>query len=210
MKVTALKQQSRNKNRVNVYLDDQFAFGLAKIEAVRLRIGQELTQADLARLKAADGVEQAHERALRFLGVRPRSEAEVRQRLRQQGVDEAILEEVLERLRRAGLVDDQAFANYWIENRTTFRPKSKRAMLVELRRKGVAAEVLDEALSASDDSQAAYDVARKRAPRLAKLPEPDFRRKLSEFLGRRGFSYDIIEPVLERVWKELQESVPPT
>jgi len=210
MKVTALKQQSRNKNRVNVYLDDQFAFGLAKIEAVRLRIGQELTQADLARLKAADGVEQAHERALRFLGVRPRSEAEVRQRLRRQGVDEAILEEVLERLRRAGLVDDQAFAKYWIENRTTFRPKSKRAMLVELRRKGVATEVLDEALSASDDSQAAYDVARKRAPRLAKLPEPDFRRKLSEFLGRRGFSYDIIEPVLERVWKELRESVPPT
>lgn len=205
MKVTALRQQSRNKDRVNVYLDGQYAFGLAKIEAIRLRIGQELAEADLARLQAADRVEQAHERALRFLGVRPRSEAEVRQRLRQHGVDEGTLEIVLERLRRAGLVDDRAFANYWVENRSTFRPKSKRALQVELRRKGVSAEVLDEALSASDDSQSAYDVALKRARRITGLPEPDFRRKLSEFLGRRGFSYEVIEPVVARVWKEVRE-----
>jgi regulatory protein len=204
MRVTALKVQSRNKARVNVYLDGQFAFGLAKIEAARLRVGQELDEAALARVRKADEVEQAYERALKLLATRPRSEAEVRRRLREHEVAESVVEEVLVRLRRAGLADDGAFANYWVENRAEFRPRSKRALLIELKRKGVVGDALEEALVGVNDAEAAYQVAAQRARRLRTLPRLEFRRKLGQFLARRGFDYETIEPILERVWTEMQ------
>jgi regulatory protein len=206
MKVTALKIQARNKARVNVYLDGKFAFGLAKIVAARLALGQELDDAAVARLRAGDDLEASYERALKFLGPRPRSEVEVRRRLKEKGVEPGTIDEVVARLNRAGLVNDQAFASYWVENRGTFRPRSSRVIRQELKQKGVSEDVLREALAGTNDDEAAYSVASKRARRLAGLEKPEFRRKLGEFLARRGFNYDTIEPVVERVWQENQAS----
>jgi regulatory protein len=203
MKVTALKVQARNKARVNVHLDGKFAFGLAKIEAARLRLGQELDEAVIARLKNADGLEQAYQRALKYLNPRPRSETEMRQHLAKHGVAESDVEAVLERLRQTGLIDDRAFARLWVENRTTFRPRSKRALQAELKRKGINPEALGEALSEANDADNAYRLALQRAQRLKALPRLEFRQKLGGYLARRGFDFDTLAPILERVWKEI-------
>ncbi len=203
MKVTAIKQQSRNKTRVNVYLDGQFTMGLVKIVAARLAIGQALDAAALEQLQKDDEVEQAYERALTFLGPRPRSEAEVRRRLQTAKVPAEAVTAVLERLNRAGLVNDQAFANYWVDNRSTFRPRSKRLLQAELRQKGLSDEALQSALGEVDDAGAAYAIAKQRSRRLSGLEFVEFKRKLGAFLARRGFDYDTIEPIVERVWKEL-------
>lgn len=205
MKVTALRVQDRNKGRANVSLDGKFAFGLAKLIAARLAIGQELDEPAIERLRQEDEVEQAYERALKFLGPRPRSEAEVRRRLQKAKVPASAVEAVVARLKRAGLTDDQAFANYWVDNRATFRPRSKRALRSELKQKGLGDDALQAALAAVDDGGAAYALARQRARRLAGLEYPDFRRKLGEFLARRGFDYDTLLPIVERVWKEQTE-----
>jgi regulatory protein len=205
MKITALKQQSRNKTRVNVYLDGEFVLGVAKILAARLAIGQVVDAAALERLKADDEVEQAYERALHFLGPRPRSEAEIRRRLATAKVPEEAVGAVLARLRQAGLVDDKAFASYWVDNRTTFRPRSKRLLRAELRQKGLDGDALQAALAAVDDAGAAYSVAKQRAGRFRSLEHLEFRRKLGAFLARRGFDYDTIKPVVDRIWKELHE-----
>jgi regulatory protein len=205
MKITALKLQAKNPSRVNVYLDGEFAFGLAKIEAVRLRLGQELDEAAIARLKAADEREEAFQRAARLIARRPRSEAEIRQSLEKHNVSEAAIQTTLERLRNAGLVDDQAFAKAWVENRSTFRPRSKRALQAELRRKGVAPDVMGDVLAETNDAESAYQLAAKRAPRLQGLPHLEFRRKLSDYLGRRGYDYDVVGSVVEQVWKEIQD-----
>ena len=82
VKVTALKVQAKNKNRVNVYLDGEFAFGVVKIEAAKLRLGQVLSDADIERIKKSDESEIAFEKAVKFISYRPRSEKEVRQSLR--------------------------------------------------------------------------------------------------------------------------------
>ncbi len=212
MKITALKAQLRNPNRVNVYLDGRFAFGLAKIEVLRLslKVGQELDEAAIARLQQADDEEQAYERMLKLLSSRPRSEAEVRRRLREHKVAEPTAEAVLVRLRRAGLVDDAAFAGYWVENRAAFRPRSQRQLKAELRQKGISGEALDSAVAGADDAQAAYQLAVKRAriARLAALPYVEFRRKLGDYLARRGFDFETIEPIVERLWKELAPGQP--
>lgn len=202
MKVTALRMQTRGKARVNVYLDGKFAFGLARIVAAKLSIGQELDEAAVARLQGLDDAEMAYERALRFLAPRPRSEAEVRRRLKQQKIVPALIDGVIERLRAASLLDDQAFANYWVENRAAFRPRSERVLRAELRQKGLPDEAVRAALAETDDAGAAYALAARRARRLAGLEYADFRRRLGDFLARRGFNYDTIEPVVERVWTE--------
>jgi regulatory protein len=209
MKVTALRVQARNKSRVNVYLDGKYAFGVAKIVAARLAIGQELDEPAIARLKGADDVEQAYERALKFLAPRPRSESEVRRRLKQHEIEPELIDAVVERLRRAALLDDQAFAAYWVENRAAFRPRSKRVLRAELKQKGLSDDAVRSALAETDDAGAAYTLAAQRARRLAGLARIEYRRKLGDFLARRGFSFDVIEPVVDRLWNEQGAAAAP-
>jgi regulatory protein len=203
MKITALKIQARNKSRVNVYVDGKYGFAVARIVAARLKVGQVLDEAAIAGLRDVDDVEKAYERALKFLAPRPRSVVEVRRRLETAKVTAPTIEEVVGRLQRAGLLDDQAFANFWVENRGTFRPRSRRALRMEMKQKGLPEEAVKQALADTDDAGAAAALAAQRAPRLASLEYQDFRRKLGEFLARRGFNYDTIQPVVEQAWKDL-------
>jgi regulatory protein len=201
-KITALRFQKRNKDRVNVYVDDRFAFGLAAIEAARLRVGQTLSDDDIARLRERDEVERAYERALNFLSYRPRSEAEVRRNLRKKDVEDEVVEMVVERLTRAGLLDDREFARYWVENRKEFNPRGARALRHELRGKGISNSIITDTLADLNEQSAARQVAERRAPRLAHLEPHDFRRKLGAYMARRGFSYAVIEPLVEEMLAE--------
>ena len=198
-KITALRFQKRNKERVNVYVDERFAFGLAAIEAVRLRVGQTLSDDDIARLKIRDQVERAYERALNFLSYRPRSEAEVRRNLRKKEIEDEVVEVVVERLTRAGLLDDMEFARYWVENRLQFKPRGAYALRYELRRKGVSDAIIADALADLDEEAAARQVAETGARRLARLEPRDFCRKLGAYMARRGFSYAVIKPLVEEM-----------
>ena len=81
-KITALQAQKRNPQRVNVYLDGEFAFGLSRITAAWLQIGQVLSEEKIVELQAADEIEVAYQKALHYLSFRTRSEDEVRKNLR--------------------------------------------------------------------------------------------------------------------------------
>jgi regulatory protein len=205
-KITALVVQKRNKKRVNVYIDGEFAFGLAMIEALKLHRGQSLSDKDIARLQVLDSIEVAHERALNFLSYRPRSVEEVRRKLRQTDIDEttieAVIEAVIERLERAGLLDDEAFARFWVENREQFGPRGTRALRYELRQKGVPDEIIQETIADLDEGDAAYHAALKRLRRYAQADEQTFRKRLGDYLVRRGFAYHTVRDVLDRLWIE--------
>lgn len=201
-KITALVVQRKNPNRVNVHLDGEFAFGLSRIVAAWLRVGQELSEEKIEQLVAEDGRERAFQQAMLFLSYRARSEAEIRQNLRKHEYPEPVIEHTLERLRRDGLANDDQFAQAWVENRNTFRPRSRRMMAMELKQKGLADEAIRSAIEHVDDEASAYEAARKRAARFKGLEWNDFRKKLSEFLARRGYSYAVIAPVVTRIWNE--------
>jgi regulatory protein len=206
-KITALKAQKRNPNRVNVYLDGEFAFGLARIVAAWLSIGQELNDDRIRELQEQDAKEVALQTALRYLNYRPRSEAEIRQHLTEKGIGEIAVDTVIERLRQDHLLDDRQFARDWVDNQTIFRPRGRRALAYELRHKGISEEHIEQTLSETDnEEELAYQAARKHAERLARLEWPEFRTKLSQFLGRRGFGYDTIAPTVRRIWAELGSS----
>ena len=201
-KITAIVVQKKHPNRVNIHLDGEFAFGLARITAAWLRVGQELDEKKIEQLQAEDARERALQQALLFLGYRARSESEIRQNLRKHEIPESVIEETLERLRKDGLANDGQFASAWVENRSTFRPRSRRMLALELRQKGLDGEAVKSALDKVDDEALAYEAARKRAPRLKGLERNEFRKKLSEFLARRGFPYSVIAPVVTQVWSE--------
>ncbi len=201
-KITAISVQKKNPNRVNIYLDGEFAFGVARITAAWLKKGDELSDEKIASLLAEDSKEWAYQQALLFLSHRARSENEIRQNLRKHEMPEEVIEATLEKLRQAGLANDDNFAHAWVENRNTFRPRSKRALTIELRQKGLSDETIQDSLSDIDEESLAYEAGLKRATRLKSLEWSEFRKKLSEFLARRGFSYSVIAPVVPRIWNE--------
>lgn len=202
-KITAIEAQKKRSNRVNIYLDGVFAFGLERITAAWLRVGQELDEKKIEQLQVDDARERALQQAMLFLSYRARSESEIRQNLRKHEIPEAMIEETLERLRKNGLVNDEKFARAWVENRNTFRPRSRRMLAMELRQKGLDDEAIGPALSEVDEESLAYQAAQKKANRLKSLEWNDFRKKLYEFLARRGFSYSVVTPVVTRVWNEI-------
>jgi regulatory protein len=203
--ITALVAQKKNQDRVNVYLDGQFAFGLAAIEAIKLRRGQVLSDADIERLQAADDVEKAREKALRFLSNRPRSEWEVRQNLRKASYEDEIIDRVIVRLRSVGLVDDAAFVRYWVDNRAQFRPRGEVALKQELRRKGIDREIIEAVLDENkhDEDQAALQSALAKADRYRQLSRQEFAQKLGAYLARRGFDYETAREAVNVAWQKV-------
>lgn len=200
-KITAIEAQ-KNRNRVNIHLDGEFAFGLARITAAWLKVGDTLSDEKIASLQAEDMRERALQQALLFLSYRARSEKEIRQNLLKHEFTEDAIKTTLEKLRINNLANDPEFARAWVENRNTFRPRSRRALLMELRQKGLDDETAQAAVSGVDENALAYESALKRANRLKGLEWGEFRKKLSEYLARRGFPYSVIAPVVTRIWNE--------
>lgn len=203
--ITALKAQKKKRDRVSVYLDGRFAFGLPAIVAAHLRTGQFLSDAEIEVLQEQGGAEEAYNQALDYLTHRPRSHAEMVTYLRRRGWADRQVEEVTGRLEQAGLLDDQAFAQFWVENRERFRPKGERALRYELRNKGLSDEIIEQALGSVDMIASACRSAGKKAQQLARLERPDFMRKLIDYLVRRGFDYDVAQEAAERCWAEVTE-----
>jgi len=200
--ITALTAQKRNKDRINVFLDGTFAFGLAAAVATQLKIGQSLTPELITSLQQEDSVEKAKEKALNLITYRPRSVAEVERKLREKGFDEPVITRVVERLQAVDLLDDVAFARYWVEQRETFRPRSRLALQQELRQKGVTRQVIDAALSDLDETAAARRAAQKQLYRWSNLEKYEFKQKLGGFLQRRGFRYEIVREITEELWAD--------
>ena len=140
--------------------------------------------------------------ALRLLALRPRTQAELRRRLAQRGFRPQDIEATIVRLSELGLVDDAAFARFWVEQRAAFRPSGRRRLIAELRAKGVAHEAIDEALQEQDDSASIEAVARRRAATLVNVREATFSRRLQAFLLRRGFDASLARTVVGRLLRE--------
>jgi regulatory protein len=201
--ITALEMQKRNKERVNVFLDGEYAFSLVLIEAAKLRKGQTLTDEEIAALRDDDDINRAVDRAVRFLSYRPRSTQEVRNNLAKKDFSEITVETAIERLMDMSYLDDAAFARFWMENRTKFKPRGPMALRYELRQKGIENSIIDSVLDELDVDEAAYYAAVSKAKRLHNLNQQEFRHKLGGFLQRRGFSYGTVRDVIKKVESEM-------
>lgn len=200
--ITALTAQKRNPQRINVYLDGEFAFGLTRLVAAWLAVGQKISDEKIAQLKAEDTREKAYQQALNLLNYRARSEAEIRQKLKGK-TSEEVIQATIDRLSQAGLLDDQRFAQEWVENRSEMHPRSRRALAFELRKRGVNPEAAQQALSQLDEPALALQAAQQQARKYQGLDWPTFRQKMYAFLARRGFNYEHSAEAARQAWASL-------
>jgi regulatory protein len=196
--ITSIKQQ-KNKDRVNVYLDDKFGFGidLDNFVLLHLKVDQELTEKEVEEIVKKAEYQKTLDKLLRFSMVRPRSEKEVRDYFRRKKVHESMHEKLLEKLKHLELIDDEKFAKWWVDQRIQFKSKSKRVIQMELRQKGIAKETVDLVLEETpmDEEKMARELIEKKAYKWKNL-EPRIRKqKMSQYLAGKGFSWDVIEKV---------------
>ncbi|NOZ72639.1 MAG: RecX family transcriptional regulator [Chloroflexi bacterium] len=208
--ITRLVYQKRNHQRVNVYLDDTFAFAVPDIEAARLHVGQHLSDTEIRQLQQLNTEAKAYDRALRLLGHRPRSEQEMRTRLRQAHFEPDVCDQVIERLKDRGYIDDHEFVRWWLENRSQFHPSGRSLLAAELRQKGIDSDTINTALAELDEEALALAAARQRIQRWRQLSQPDFERKMLGFLQRRGFAYAVARSTVVEAWHILHSSSLPS
>ncbi len=195
----------KRRGRVDVYVDGAPAFDVARSIASThgLRPGMPIAREQIEAIVAADVRRQALDVAGAMLARRPRSEREVRQRLKQHKFEPALVDETVRKLVSAKLLDDAEFARSWTESRDRTSPRGQRLIVQELRANGVEAGVAQEAAAAVSDEDAAYRLAARRLRSLERLEHDAFRNRLGAYLQRRGFGWDVCRATVARCWREL-------
>jgi regulatory protein len=204
--ITALTLQKRNKERVNLFLDGEYAFSLSLDAVLRLRRGQCLSQSEIDTLRREDEILRAYQHALRLLGYRPRSQVEMTRSLGQKGYGAEAVSVALQRLADKRYIDDDAFARYWLQRRERSRPRGARAINYELRQKGVDRDIINQVLQELDEEASAWAAIEGKLARWSTLHQDEFRKKSMGFLTRRGFSYDVVRRTCQKAWERITAS----
>lgn len=213
MRITSAEPEKHDAERVAIFVDEAFAFGchvLVWLES-GLHIGDEVTEAELAVLRQTEGVRAVQERALRLLAGRPRGRTELARHLAHgtkahPAPPSEYIHAALDHLAEQGLLDDRAFAEFWVEQRDRFRPKGSQALRAELRGRGVGKEEVDAAIAPERDLERAIEAGRRKAAQLTSKPGCDarlFRDQIGPFLQRRGFGYGVARAAVAALWEEF-------
>lgn len=210
MKITALKVQVRDKNRVNVSIDGNYRFSvdILQITELGLRVGRELSEVELQTIEEESQYGKLYTRALEYALTRPRSQREMKDYLYRKtrdtrtktgqikkGVSTALTERVFSKLTDKGYVDDEKFTHFWVENRNVRKGTSMRKLASELSAKGVAQEIITKTLHDSERS----DIEEVQKIIAKKIGRYDDRQKLIAYLARQGFRYDDIQAALHTI-----------
>jgi regulatory protein len=206
--VTSLEVQKKDCNRVSVFLDGIFAFGIHQDVLLKSGIarGDCLTAARIEEILGFEERRAAKEKAMRLLAVRSRSKKELMTRLRQAKFSTAAIEWTLVELERLKLVDDAAFAESFARNRSQTRPEGAFLLRRELQQKGLSDADVEGGVAAAfqerSERELAYELAHKKKEALKALPSEKSRKRVNDFLLRRGFDWELIKDILED-WERL-------
>jgi len=210
-KVTDIQVQVKRKNRYSVFLDNEFAFGLDQDVLLKSGIakGDELSAEQINKLQELEEKKKAKDKAIRLLAVRARSTQEIRDRLKQAKYTEQVIEWVVRELERLHLLKDSEFAVMFARNRMVTKPVGEFLLKRELKAKGLSAEDIQKGVEAAYMEISEVDFARKLAVKTKRkyrtLDEAKARQKTNDFLLRRGFSWDIVNDIMDN-WERLIDS----
>ena len=207
--ITRLESQVHNEDRVSVYLDGEFAFGVHEDLVVKhgLQEGTTLTREERRDIEADEEYVDARQTALDYLAYKPRTEQEVRRKLRKQDMSSPVIDDVIARLYELEYLDDQAYAHDYAHNRFSSKKYGPVRIRRELEERGIdrhlAETAVDELFAEVDATAAAWTHAEKRWPRLEGEDDPCRRRqKMYRYLRRRGFTSDTIRPILDELERD--------
>lgn len=202
--ITAIEPQKRKKERFNIYIDGEFAFGLdaENLAKEKLQAGQKISNDTINQLIVLNEFVKVYDKVLRFLSYRPRSKKEIENYLKKQQVGSRVSGLVFDKLAKYNYLNDYQFAKWWIASRLRFRPKGKNILKAELIKKGISKQIIEQVLEkVSPDLQEeiALAVARKQITKYKNLKQSEILKKLTSFLARRGFNWETISNVISRL-----------
>lgn len=203
-RITAISSQRRNPDRYSIFIDGEFVLGIDKktVEDMDLRVGKLVDEKDLKKITSQEELNKAQAYALMLLGYRERSLREIKIRMRQKGYEEKLVEKVVKYLKDRNLINDKRFTQLWAESRIK-KGYGRWRIQSELEQKGVNREITDEILkdlySGIDEVQVALDLVEKK--RWVSKEPPRLAERVSNLLRRRGFSFEVISNVVEKIHK---------
>lgn len=196
--ITSIKPQ-RNKKRVNIFLDGKFAFGLDLETFVKLnlKIESEFSEEKIGEIVKKAEFAKVYGKILMFASLRPRSRKEFERWLTKHKVHNSLHETLFNKLKRFEFLDDEKFAKWWVEQRLQFKSKSKRELIQELRIKGISKNAIDDVFSKLDinEESSARKLLKKNKHKWERLSDFEAKKKAFAYLGRKGFSWDVIRKV---------------
>jgi regulatory protein len=208
-KITQILVQQKRGNRCSIFLDEEFGFGLHQdvVFQFGLKKGDSLTENQIEEILYSEEKKKAKERALNFLSYRDRSEKEMRTKLNQVGFEDNIIDVVIEDLKRIKLINDEKFALTFARNKLITRPMGEFLIKQELFQKGISkdliAQTVEEIYEKKEQLSIALELAYKRKKIVTNLDELKAKKRVSDFLLRRGFSWEIVSQVIEQ-WKKIE------
>ncbi|HCV44045.1 MAG TPA: hypothetical protein DGH68_11220 [Bacteroidetes bacterium] len=215
MRITKIESQKKNPKRKNIFADGEFVVGISDETLLRagLRTGDEISDERIKALVQEEEISGAKRVALRFLAHRPRAAKEIRNKLREKEFGDEDIEQTIESLKRAGLLNDTEFARMYIRDALSAKPTGRTLLRRKLLLLGVEKVTVEEALSTAfttvDERVEALEAGGKFLKKSTATRRPadlrQLRHRLSTFLMRRGFGWDTVEPVIKELMKEVDE-----
>lgn len=205
MTITKIELQKKNKNRASIYIDDEFAFGVHVnvVYDFGLKSGMEIDEDLKQKILSSDAVKQARLYAVKLIDYRPRCEAEVRKKMKEKGFGQADTDETVEYLKENNFLNDEKFARLYIESKLDIKKWGLNRIGYQLHALGVSGDTIDKCLNeyrdSTDEYATALALAEKKLSSLTKDDREARYRKLSGFLGRKGYSYDVISRVIHEL-----------
>jgi len=217
MVITRIERQKKNPRRVNIFCDDEFTVGVHEDVLLKagLRKGDTLDEHRLHELELHEEENLARERSFRFIGYRQRSEKEIRTKLLQNEFLPSIIDSTIIYLKNLGYVDDRAFAEAYVHDTLMKKPSGKRLLRRQLRLKGIAVDIIDDVLQKignEEELSLAREAARKHVKRSGTSRKPSIhrnagerlkqRKRLADYLARRGFAWDTVSLVVKELFNQ--------
>lgn len=205
MKITAIEKQKKIRDRYNIYLDNEFAFGLYEdtVQKFGLRSNDELPEEKLNEIRDYDELCFGKYIAYSFLSYKPRSEKEVYRKLKANKISENSIRKIISQFTEQKYIDDKAYAKLYIESRLHSKPEGRRLIKLKLAGKGIESETADNALNEiyneADEFSSAIKLTEKYVKKLKSMSDFERRKKCFSYLISRGFDFDTANNVLNEL-----------
>ena len=205
-KITDLKQGVRNPDRVNVYVNSKFLFSLdiSQVVDFGIKVGLLISSEELEEFKKASEFGKLYQRALEWVLIRPRSEKECRdylyKKVFEKKLDKNYIDRIIEKLKAKKYLDDFRFAEYYVENRFSKKGVSAKRLRMELFKKRVSKEIIEEVLAGSDRNDR-EELLKMIAKKRSRYPDDE---KLIAYLCRQGFQYDLVRELVRSYGTDSQ------
>ncbi|MCG3086929.1 recombination regulator RecX [Sporosarcina cyprini] len=208
--ITKITQQKRDSERYNIFLDEVYAFSVHESVLVKFGLTKGMQVDDWAKgeIEYEDQIEKAFNRALHYLSFRMRSEFEVKKKLADLEFGEAVILEAIVKLKRLGFLNDEVFSEALLQTQKNTSNKGPKAIQQDMQKKGIAKELQQQVIEQySNEEQIAR--ARKLAEKAVNgnrsTPPAQLKQKIQNALLRKGFSYEVVNQVIDNLEMEIEE-----